>query len=152
MKVLVIQGPNLNLLGKREEEVYGGVTLEEINSELTEVGKQLGVEVRSFQSNHEGEIVDEIQRAPAEDYNAIIINPAAYTHTSIAIRDALLAVKLPYYEVHISNIFAREEFRHRSLISDGASGIVTGFGTVGYMLALKGVSRHLDIIKKEGGK
>ncbi|MFV1956896.1 MAG: type II 3-dehydroquinate dehydratase [bacterium] len=145
MKVLVIQGPNLNLLGKREEEIYGGSTLEEINSELAKVGKQLGVEVFSFQSNHEGEIVDAIQGAPVEEYEAIIINPAAYTHTSVAIRDALLAVGLPYYEVHISNIFAREEFRQRSLISDGASGIVTGFGTVGYTLALQGVSRHRDI-------
>ncbi len=145
MKVLVIQGPNLNLLGEREEELYGGATLEEINFELEEVGKQLGVEVFSFQSNHEGEIVDVIQGAPVEEYEAIIINPAAYTHTSVAIRDALLAVRLPYYEVHISNIFAREEFRQRSLISDGASGIVTGFGTVGYTLALQGVSRHLDI-------
>lgn len=142
MKVLVIQGPNLNLLGVREEEHYGGSTLEQINSELENAGKQLGVQVGSFQSNHEGEIVDAIQRAPAEDYNAIIINPAAYTHTSVAIRDALLAVKLPYYEVHISNIFAREEFRQLSLISDGASGIVTGFGTVGYTLALQGLSRH----------
>ena len=146
-KVLVIQGPNLNLLGSRETSLYGDSTLEEIHSTLTERGRELGLEVRTFQSNHEGEIVDAIQGARPAGVDAIIINPAAYTHSSVAIRDALAAVGKPFYEVHISNIHAREPFRAHSMISDGASGIVVGFGSVGYELAIEGIAAHL---RREG--
>ncbi len=142
-KILVVQGPNLNLLGTRETGIYGSVTLEEIHVRLRDRGRELGVAVETFQSNSEGEIVDVIQGASAGGAEAIVINPAAYTHTSVAIRDALLAVELPYYEVHISNIHAREEFRAKSLISDGAAGIVIGFGPGGYLLALEGAAEHL---------
>ncbi len=147
MKILVIQGPNLNLLGTREREFYGTGTLEEIHSGLVELGRELGLEVDAFQSNHEGEIVEAIQNAPATGVSAMIINPAAYTHTSVAIRDALTAVGLPYFEVHISNIKSREDFRHKSMISEGAAGIVTGFGAAGYGLALRGASIHLGQIR-----
>ena len=141
--VLVVQGPNLNLLGNREREIYGSTDLEQIHATLRERGQEMGLEVRDFQSNHEGEIVEAVQQARGQGVDAIIINPAAYTHTSVAIRDALLAVGIPYFEVHISNIHGREEFRKRSLTADGASGIVAGFGPVGYELALIGVHRHL---------
>ena len=137
-KILVIHGPNLNLLGLREPGIYGGVTLKEIDEDLIRTGQDLGVELGTCQSNHEGEIVERIHAARGEGYAAIVINPAGYTHTSIAIRDALAAVDLPFFEVHISNIHAREPFRRKSLISDLASGIVTGFGRVGYRLALLG--------------
>jgi len=142
-KVIVIQGPNLNLLGEREKHHYGTVTLEQIHSTLREEGENLGLEVHDYQSNHEGELVDAIQGTREGGFEAIIINPAAYTHTSVAIRDALAAVGLPYFEVHISNIHSREEFRKKSLVSDGASGIIAGFGPHGYTLALMGVHRFL---------
>ena len=138
-RILVIQGPNLNLLGRRERDVYGSITLEEIHEMLRKRGRDLGVEVETFQSNHEGEIVEVIQGAREGGYEAIIINPAGYTHTSVAIRDALVAVDMPYIEVHISNIHAREPFRRRSLISEAASGVLFGFGYLGYILALQGV-------------
>ena len=142
-KVLVIHGPNLNLLGSRETGHYGVMTLEEIDSGLVDTGREWGVEVHTFQSNHEGEIVDQVQQARASGFGAIIMNPAAFTHTSVAIRDALLAAGLPFFEVHISNIHAREEFRSRSLVSDIASGIVMGFGPTGYRLALMGARELL---------
>jgi 3-dehydroquinate dehydratase-2 len=142
-KVLVIHGPNLNLLGSRETDHYGVMTLEEIDSGLVGAGREWGMEVHTFQSNHEGEIVDKVQQAPASGFGAIIMNPAAFTHTSVAIRDAILAAGLPFFEVHISNIHAREEFRSRSLVSDIASGIVMGFGPTGYRLALKGAGELL---------
>lgn len=150
-KILVVQGPNLNLLGNREKQYYGSATLGEVHAQLREMGRQEGMEVVDFQSNHEGDIVDTIQRAPGNGFEAIIINPAAYTHTSVAIRDALTAVDLPYFEVHISNIQSREEFRRKSLVSEGASGIVSGFGPYGYTLALLGAARILNNTHPKGG-
>lgn len=135
MKILVINGPNLNLLGTREADVYGTRTLEEINDSLKKLAAELGAEVDIRQSNHEGEIVDFIQHA--KDYAALVINPAAYTHTSVAIRDAIAAVEIPAVEIHLSNIYRREEFRHKSLISPVAHGQISGFGPEGYLLALR---------------
>lgn len=134
-KFLVIHGPNLNLLGKREPELYGKDTLKSINDELVRRAKKNKVE--TFQSNAEHEIVDKIQSAVKDKINCLIINPAAFTHTSIAIRDALIATKLPFYEVHLSNIYARESFRHYSYLSDIAQGVVSGFGAQGYFVALE---------------
>jgi 3-dehydroquinate dehydratase-2 len=133
-KVCIIHGPNLNLLGSREPSLYGEITLEELNRQLTDYGKRLGLEVETFQSNYEGAIVEKIQQAVGCD--CLIINAAAYTHTSIAIRDALLAVKVPAVEVHISNIYRREDFRQRSLLADVVQGQIVGFGVYGYRLAL----------------
>jgi 3-dehydroquinate dehydratase-2 len=138
-KILVIHGPNLNLLGEREPQVYGAFTLEEINKELMEKAKELEMELKIVQSNHEGEIVDAIQigRTWAD---IIIINPAAYTHTSVAIRDAISAVKLPTIEVHLSNVHAREGFRQASHVSPVSVGQVVGFGKNSYLLALQAAS------------
>jgi len=136
-KILVIHGPNLNLLGKREEAVYGKTSLEKINSLLDEKAKSLGVSVLCLQSNHEGDIVQNIQEAKAKGFNAVLINPAAYTHTSIAIRDAISAVDIPVVEVHISNIYAREEFRHKSITAPVSAGQISGFGVNSYMLGLE---------------
>jgi 3-dehydroquinate dehydratase II len=136
-KILVIHGPNLNLLGKREETVYGKASLEDINKLLEGKAKILGVDIEFFQSNHEGEIVQKIQDAKGLGFGAIVINPAAYTHTSVAIRDAVSAVAIPVVEVHISNIYAREEFRHKSLIAPAASGQISGFGVKSYTLGLE---------------
>jgi 3-dehydroquinate dehydratase-2 len=138
MKVLVINGPNLNLLGEREPEVYGKVTLEKINDEMKKLSKELGLELAFYQSSHEGEIVDKIGQARKE-FKAVIINPAAYTHTSVAIRDAVSACGLPVIEVHISNIYGREEFRHKSLIAPVCKGQISGFGLESYLLALRAV-------------
>lgn len=138
--VLVLHGPNLNLLGIREPSVYGALTLEQVNERLRALAAELGVEVETFQSNAEGELVDRIQQARGVAH-AILINPAAYTHTSVAIRDAILAVGLPTIEVHLSNIHRREDFRHRSLISDIAVGQVTGFGADSYLLGLRAAVR-----------
>jgi 3-dehydroquinate dehydratase-2 len=135
MKILVIHGPNLNLLGLRETEIYGTQTLEDINNSLEKLAAELGVELTIKQSNHEGEIVDLIQNSG--EYSAIIINPAAYTHTSVAIRDAIAAVGIPTVEVHLSNIHKREEFRQKSLIAPVASGQISGFGHHSYLLALR---------------
>lgn len=146
-KVLVIHGPNLNLLGEREPNVYGTVTLEEINKELQEMAPGLGIELRVVQSNHEGEIVETIQNA-RHWAEVIIINPAAYTHTSVAIRDALSAVSTPTIEVHLSNIHAREGFRQASHVSPVAVGVISGFGKGSYRLALDAASR-LDLAKKK---
>ncbi len=137
-RILVIHGPNLQLLGEREPEVYGSVTLEEINRRLEEAAGSLGVELNIFQSNHEGEIVDLIGDS-ARNYEAILINPAAYTHTSVAIRDALAAISLPAVEVHLSNISSREEFRQISLITPVVTGQVSGFGPESYLLGLRAV-------------
>ncbi|MCB1303338.1 MAG: type II 3-dehydroquinate dehydratase [Leptospiraceae bacterium] len=134
--VLVIQGPNLNLLGEREKEIYGSDTLDSLHLKLDEQGKQLGVRMDFFQSNHEGGIVDRIQSARMEPVAGIIINAAGFTHTSVAIRDALLGVNLPFIEVHISNVYAREDFRHHSYLSDVSAGLIVGTGTAGYRLAL----------------
>ena len=143
VKVLVIHGPSLNMLGKREPEIYGSTTLDEINAELEHLGITLGIFVETFQSNHEGAIVDKIQEVGATQ-NGIIINPAAYTHTSIAIRDALLAIDIPIIEIHISNIYKREPFRHKSLISDVADARITGLGVKGYSIALKALAEMVQ--------
>lgn len=135
MKILIIHGPNLNLLGTRETGIYGSKSIDEINKSLNSLAKELNVEIVIKQSNHEGEIVDIIQKS--KDYSAIVINPAAYTHTSIAIRDAITAVNIPTVEVHLSNIHQREEFRQKSLIAPVAAGQVSGFGPESYMLGLR---------------
>ena len=132
-KILVIHGPNLNLLGKREPKVYGAVTIGQIDALLKQLAKEEKVSVEIFQSNHEGEIVSKIGQAKGLA-DAIVINPAGYTHTSVAIRDAILAVKIPTVEVHLSNIYAREEFRHHSLIAPVAVGQISGFGSESYRL------------------
>ena len=135
IKILVIHGPNLDLLGKREPEVYGKITLKQINTKLQNLAKSKRIKLEIFQSNHEGEIVSAIGKAKGQ-FKAILINPAAYTHTSVAIRDAILASNLPTVEIHLSNIYAREEFRHKSLISPVACGGVYGFGLDSYILGL----------------
>jgi 3-dehydroquinate dehydratase-2 len=136
MKILVIHGPNLNLLGVREPEVYGSVTMEEINKGLEERASSHSIDFEAYQSNAEHEIVTKLQDS-MNQVDFIIINPGALTHTSIAIRDSLLGIGVPFYEVHISNIFAREEFRHKSYFSDVANGVICGLGTQGYDLALR---------------
>jgi len=138
--ILVIHGPNLNMLGKREPEIYGKTTLDEINSDLENLGKKLGIFIETFQSNHEGAIIEKIQEAAATQ-KGIIINPAAYTHTSIAIRDALIALDIPIIEIHISNIYKREPFRHKSLISDIVTAQISGLGIKGYSIALKALAK-----------
>ena len=135
IKILVIHGPNLDLLGKREPKIYGKITLKQINDALRDLAKSKRVKLEIIQSNHEGEIVSVIGEAKGE-YNAILINPAAYTHTSVAIRDAILASSLPTIEVHLSNIYAREEFRQKSLISSVVCGGIYGFGLQSYILGL----------------
>jgi 3-dehydroquinate dehydratase-2 len=140
--LLVLHGPNLNLLGAREPEHYGSATLAAINERLADRARQSGVKLDSYQSNVEGELVNRIQQAQREGVDFIIINPAAFTHTSIAMRDALAAVKIPFIEVHLSNVFAREEFRHRSYFTDLAVGIISGLGGKGYELALEYALQH----------
>jgi len=141
MKVLVVHGPNLNLLGRREPDTYGEQTLAQINEMIATHAADAGIEVETIQSNIEGEMVDAIQQA-VQWADAIIINPAAYTHTSVALRDALAAVDIPAVEVHLSNIYAREEFRHRSLTAAACRGQISGFEGWGYVLALQAV-RHI---------
>jgi 3-dehydroquinate dehydratase-2 len=140
--ILVIHGPNLNLLGTREPEVYGANTLDDINQDLTGMASQKGIALQAFQSNSEGEIVDCIQQAGNNKVEFVIINPAAYTHTSIAIRDAFLATRLPFIEVHLSNVYAREDFRKHSYLSDIAVGVISGFGINSYRLAFEAASIH----------
>lgn len=142
MKILVIHGPNLNLLGVREPDLYGSCTLHDINGEILSLARELGVEVGFFQSNSEGAIVDAIQDARGE-YDGILINPAAYTHTSVALRDAVSAVALPVVEVHLSNIHARERFRHRSYLAPVAVGQICGFGPASYLLGLRALFSHI---------
>ncbi|WP_067065627.1 type II 3-dehydroquinate dehydratase [Roseateles chitosanitabidus] len=137
MQVLVLHGPNLNLLGTREPEVYGATTLAQIDDDLRQIAQEAGVALESHQSNHEGALVDRIQAAGRDGTRFIIINPAAYTHTSVAIRDALAAVAIPFVEVHLSNIHKRESFRHHSYLSDLAVGVICGLGPAGYRLALQ---------------
>ena len=134
-KILIINGPNLNLLGEREESKYGKITLEQLKNDCQTHGKSIGIEIKFEQSNIEGEIVTMIQKAK-DKFDGIIINAAGYTHTSVSILDALLAVKLPTIEVHITNIYNREDFREKSLISKAAKGIICGFGIKGYIMAL----------------
>lgn len=132
-----IHGPNLNLLGTREPQVYGSTTLAQLDADLSALAGAHGHRFESFQSNHEGALVDRIQAAPAAGVDFIVINPAAYTHTSIALRDAFAAVAVPFIEVHLSNIHRREPFRHRSFLSDLAAGVIVGLGPIGYRLALQ---------------
>lgn len=143
MKILIIHGPNLNMLGKREPEIYGAMTLEELNSLLTKDARAMHSQVEFFQSNSEGEIVSAIQDA-MDKFDGIVINPGAYTHTSVAIRDALLSSGLPVAEVHISNVFKREEFRHKSFVSGVSVGVVSGFGADSYHLGLRGLVNYLQ--------
>jgi len=140
--VLVIHGPNLNMLGKREPEVYGKTTLDEINADLKRLGETLGLCVETFQSNYEGAIVDKVQEAMG-NCHGLIINPAAYTHTSVAIRDALLLLDVPLIEIHLSNIHKREPFRHKSMMADVTTAQITGLGADGYRLALEGMARFI---------
>jgi 3-dehydroquinate dehydratase-2 len=142
-RLLILHGPNLNLLGNREQSIYGTTSLRAIDASLTDLAKELGVELSIRQSNVEGELVTWIQEA-RRGYDGIIINPAAYTHTSVAIRDALAAVDLPTIEVHLSNIHKREEFRHHSYVSGVALAQISGFGPRGYLLALRGLCDHLS--------
>jgi 3-dehydroquinate dehydratase-2 len=142
MRIGVLHGPNLNLLGTREPEVYGRATLEEIDQRLRDEGAAAGVEVMTFQSNSEGALIDEIHRLAAT-VDGFVINAAAYTHTSIALRDALVGVARPFVEVHLSNVYAREPFRHVSLLAPRAVGTIMGFGAESYLLALRALSAHL---------
>jgi 3-dehydroquinate dehydratase-2 len=135
-RLLVLHGPNLNLLGTREPDVYGRVTLAQIDQALADKAKAAGAELSSFQSNHEGAIVDRIQQARTEQVDFVLINPAAYTHTSVAIRDALAGVALPFVEIHLSNVHKREAFRHHSYFSDLAEAVICGLGWKGYLYAL----------------
>ena len=136
MKVAVIHGPNLNMLGRREPEIYGAATLEDIEAKVLEAAYAAGATATCFQSNAESELVTQVQQAADNKIDFIIINPGAYTHTSIALRDAFLSVAIPFIEVHISNVFARESFRHQSYLSDIAVGVISGLGVEGYRLAL----------------
>ena len=142
MNVLVINGPNLNLVGKREPSIYGSQTIEDIQEELLTLSIELDVKLSFFQSNSEGEMIDCIQKSDGS-INGILINAGAYTHTSIALRDALLGVSIPYVEVHLSNVYSREEFRHKSFLSDKAIGLICGFGAMTYQLALQGIVSYL---------
>ena len=142
MDLLLINGPNLNLVGKREPSIYGSQTLEEIQKELLTLASQLGAKLNFFQSNSEGDMIDCIQKCVGS-IDGILINAGAYTHTSIALRDALLGVAIPYVEVHLSNIYTREEFRHKSFLSDKALGLVCGFGSDSYQMALRGIISYL---------
>jgi len=135
-KILLLNGPNLNLLGTREPEIYGGDTLASIEARLIKQAAAGGAELAAYQSNAEADLVNRIQQASRDSVSFIIINPAAYTHTSVAMRDALAAVRIPFIEVHLSNVFAREEFRHHSYFTDIAVGIISGLGAQGYELAL----------------
>ena len=136
-KILVLHGPNLNLLGSREPQHYGRDTLDDINQRLMQQAQQTGAGLQAFQSNSEAELIDRIHQAGRDGVNFILINPAAFTHTSVALRDALAGVSIPFVEIHLSNVFARESFRHHSYFSDLAVGIISGLGAKGYELALE---------------
>ena len=142
--ILVLHGPNLNLLGSREPTHYGLVTLADINRALVDSGGAAGALVETFQHNHEGALIDRVHQAARDQVDFILINPAGYTHTSIALRDALAATAIPFVEIHLSNIYARESFRHHSYFSDLAVGVVSGLGAHGYELALEFALRHLQ--------
>jgi 3-dehydroquinate dehydratase-2 len=141
--LLVLNGPNLNLLGKREPEVYGKLTLEEINQTLLAEANRLGHSLEQFQSNAEHALIERIHQAQAQDVEFIIINPGAFTHTSIALRDALLGVAIPFIEVHLSNVFARETYRQHSYLSDIAVGVISGLGEQGYLFAINAADKRL---------
>jgi len=141
-RILVLHGPNLNLLGTREPHIYGGLTLAQINAGLESLAAELGATLTAWQDNHEGALVDRIHAARQDGTDFIIINAAAYTHTSVALRDALAAVAIPFIEVHLSNIYKREPFRHHSYLSDLAVGLISGLGAEGYEAALRYATRH----------
>jgi 3-dehydroquinate dehydratase II len=143
-KILVINGPNLNMLGKREPEIYGSLSLAQINDELLQLAIPLGLEPDFFQSNHEGAIIDKIHDAFSEEMDGIIINPGALTHTSIALRDALLLLSCPIVEIHLSNIYKREAFRHKSMLADIVTGQISGFGSYGYHMALNAIANLIN--------
>ncbi len=143
-KILILHGPNLNLLGQREPEVYGHQSLDDINAELEKLAADLGVDVDVFQSNHEGDLIDRIHAAGKDGFTGIIINPGGLTHTSVALRDAIASVETAVIEAHLSNIHARESFRHHSYISGVVVGQVSGFGAESYQLALRGLLAHLS--------
>ena len=138
MKILVLHGPNLNLLGTRQPEIYGALTLEDINNKVMELGKELGAEITCVQSNHEGALIDALHDARSWAAG-VVLNPGAYTHTSIALRDAISAIQIPVIEVHLSNVYAREEFRHVSMISAVCKGKILGFGWRSYLLGLRAI-------------
>lgn len=140
--ILVLNGPNLNLLGSREPEHYGTTTLADINQQLMERAKDLNCSIETFQTNHEGELVDRIHKASVDNVDFIIINPAAFTHSSVAVRDAISGVHIPFIELHLSNVHAREEFRQHSYFSDLAVGVISGLGSQGYDLALQAAVQH----------
>lgn len=139
LSVLVLHGPNLNLLGTREPDIYGSETLAEVDARLQSFGSDVGLHIETFQSNHEGVLIDRIQQAKSAGFSALVINPGGYTHTSVALRDAIAGVGLPTIEVHLSNIHAREKFRHHSYIAPVAIGQICGMGTIGYELAIRGL-------------
>ena len=142
LSILVLHGPNLNLLGTREPDIYGKISMDEINIQLVTLGKELGMDVRCLQSNHEGALIDALQDARTWA-QGVLINPGGYTHTSVAIRDTIAAIGIPVVEVHLSNVYAREEFRHKSLISAVCKGKIVGFGWRSYTLALRGLAEIL---------
>ena len=146
--ILLLNGPNLNLLGLREPGLYGHVTLEQVHERMAQLAAEAGHRLTAFQSNSEAELIARIHQAPASHVAFIIFNPAGYTHTSVALRDALLAVKIPFVEVHLTNVHAREPFRHHSYFSDIAMGTITGLGAVGYELALRAAAHHLAALQQ----
>lgn len=141
--IWLLHGPNLNRLGLREPEIYGATTLDEINARLAELAEQWGLRTEAFQSNHEGLLIDRVHQIPEAGVSGVIINPAAFTHTSVALRDALLSVSVPFYEVHLSNVYRREPFRHQSYFSDVAEGLICGLGPLGYEAALQALAKRL---------
>jgi len=142
-KIMILNGPNLNLLGKREPEIYGDETLEKINTSISSLANELGISVFFSQTNSEGDIVDHLHEADRE-FDGVILNPAGYTHTSVAILDAVASISVPVIEVHITNIYGREEFRRHSVTAAGAIGVISGFGSNSYHLALRAMKEHLD--------
>jgi len=144
MRILIVNGPNIQLLGRREPDIYGRTTLAEIEETLRKTAADLGIAVDFFQSNHEGEILDKIASIPEPPYDGIVINPAALTHTSVALHDALRAVGIPAVEVHISNIYSREEFRRKSITASACLGVISGLGSDGYEWALRALARHIE--------